>query len=542
MIGRRLGTFLIDKKLGKGSMGTVYRGVREKGDMRIAAVKVINSDKMAKGTAFRRFIREIEILKKLHHENIVAYLANGKSGKTYYYAMEYIRGPNLDKLLADRGPLFWVDVVRYAIQICEALDYSHEHQVVHRDLKPSNLMVTEDGETIQLTDFGIAKDLDAPGLTESFLTLGSAPYMSPEQFRGAAQVGHKTDLYALGVVMYQMLTGELPFPGATVLAIMNRQINDERPRPSAKIWTIPVQLDNLVVTLMAKAPHDRPLDAGAVAVGLRGLLARRAAKEEILEVRPKEGTDAATATPRGVDGPVPKKILRKKKKPTPYERLTAALPTLGLLFSLFAIGAVIAYGLARPSAEYLHDKAKMLMDSEERSDWLQTPREYLDDLDRWYPNHQYKEETEDWRDRIALSLAEHRAEWLEGTRPRPAGQGEVLYVAVFAEADAALKKFADADAARHWREMAARLEKDGLKSERGWLLLANRKAAKIEAAIAERASEVVTLISQANAAERDGFPDRAVAIRRDVLNRFDKYADTAEAVRLVRAMLPAVKE
>ena len=174
------------------------------------------------------------------------------------------------------------------------------------------------------------------------------------------------------------------------------------PGPTPKIWTIPVQLDNLVLTLMAKAPHDRPLDEGAVAVGLRGLLARRAAKEEIPEVRPKEGTDAATATPRGVDGPVPKKIIRKKKKPTPYERLTAALPTLGLLFSLFAIGAVIAYGLARPSAEYLHDKAKRLMDSEERSDWLQAPREYLDDLDRWYPNHQYKEETEDWRDRIAL--------------------------------------------------------------------------------------------------------------------------------------------
>jgi eukaryotic-like serine/threonine-protein kinase len=542
MIGRRLGTFLIDKKLGKGSMGTVYRGVRETCDRQIAAIKVINSDKMAKGTAFRRFIREIEILQKLHHENIVEYLAHGKSGKTHYYAMEYIRGPNLDKLLAHRGPLFWVDVVRYAIQICEALDYSHEHQVVHRDLKPSNLMVTADGKTIKLTDFGIAKDLDAPKLTESFLTLGSAPYMSPEQFRGAAEVSHKTDLYALGVVMYQMLTGELPFPGATVLAIMNRQIHDERPRPSAKIWTIPVQLDDLVVTLMAKMPQDRPLDAGAVAVGLRGLLARLAANKKIRECRPKEGTDAATATPRGLDGPVPKKIIRKKKRP--YERFIPTLPTLGLLFSLFAIGAVIAYGLARPSAEYLHDKAKRLMDSEDRSDWLQAPTEYLDDLDRWYPNHRYKAETEDWRDRIALSVAERRAEQIEWSpiRSKPTGQGEVLFAAVFPEAEAALKRYADADAVRHWREMAARLEKEGSKSMRGWILLANRKAAKIEATIADRASAIATGISQADAADREGLPDRARAIRRDLLNRFEKYADTAEAVKLVRTMLLADKE
>ena len=115
-------------------------------------------------------------------------------------------------------------------------------------------------------------------------------------------------------------------------------------------------------------------------------------------------------------------------------------------------------------------------------------------------------------------------------------------MAVFREAEKAIEKCADADAARLWREMAARLEKDGSKSERGWLLLANGKAAKIEAVIAERASEVATLISQADAAEREGFPDRALAIRRDLLNRFGKYADTAEAVRLVRAMLPADKE
>ncbi len=412
MIGQRLGTFLIDNELGSGSMGTVYRGIRDTGKTRVAAVKVINPERMARGTTFERFIREIEILQKLHHSNIVRYLAHGKSGKTYYYAMEYVRGQTLEMHLADHGHFFWVDVVRYAIQICDALQYSHDHHVIHRDLKPSNLMVTQD-VTIKLTDFGIAKDLDATGLTASFLTLGTARYMSPEQFRGAANVGHKTDLYALGVVMYEMLTGELPFQGDTVLALMNSHMNDPRPKPSDKTCIIPVQLDKLVPKLMAKAKENRPLDAAAVATALRGLLAKLEANEEIPMFRPDVGPSK-----KREDDPRPNKGPRKDERPTFYDRFTEALPTLGLFFCLVAIGALIVYVLWWPSAEYLHDKAKWLMASEERSDWLLVPKYYLDDLDRWYPNHQYKSETEDWRDRIALSSARHRADVLDGSPAR----------------------------------------------------------------------------------------------------------------------------
>jgi eukaryotic-like serine/threonine-protein kinase len=451
--------------------------------------------------------------------------------------MEYVQGQTLEQHLADRGQIVWVDVVRYAIEICDALQCSHDHGVIHRDLKPSNLMVTQD-DTIKLTDFGIAKDLYATALTASFLTLGTARYMSPEQFRGAAKVSHKTDLYALGVVMYEMLTGELPFQGATVLALMNSHMNDPRPKPSDKTCIIPIQLDKLVPKLMAKSTRKRPLDAAAVALELRGLLARREEKKKIdmfwADVGPPK---------RRVDDPILKKDPSVKKKPTWYDRVKAETPTLGLVFSLVAIGALMVYLLWWPSAEYLHDKAKRLMASEDRADWLLVPKYYLDDLDRWYPDHQFKAETDDWRDRIALSSATHRADVLEGSpRPKPAGQGEVLFVAVFRDAEKALEKCADADAARLWREMAARLEKDGAKSERGWLLLANGKAAKIEAVIAERANEVATLISQADAVERAGLPDRALEIRRDLITRFEKYADTAEAVKLVRTMLPADKE
>ena len=161
-------------------------------------------------------------------------------------------------------------MVELGIQICDALHYAHEHGVVHRDLKPSNLMVTADGK-IKLTDFGIAKDLDATALTATGRTLGTAAYMSPEQIRGTPAVSHKTDLYALGVVLYQMLVGKPPFEGSTPVVLMHCHLNEPPPRPSAKVAEIPKELDELIVTLMAKAPADRPWDAAAVGVKLTEL-------------------------------------------------------------------------------------------------------------------------------------------------------------------------------------------------------------------------------------------------------------------------------
>jgi eukaryotic-like serine/threonine-protein kinase len=544
MIGQRLGTFLIEEELGSGSMGTVYRGVRDSGKRRIAAIKVIGDAQIAKREAFKRFVREIRILRKLRHPNIVRYMAHGKSGKTFYYAMEFVPGPTLEKRLANSGPLFWVDVVRYAIQICDALHYSHENSVVHRDLKPSNLMLTPK-DNIKLTDFGIAKDMDATRLTGTGRAVGTAAYMAPEQFGSAHEISHKSDLYALGVMMYQMLTGELPFNAPSILAMMKCHAHVPAPRASAKTRTIPVALDNLVLKLMAKSPQERPLDAVAVATVLRSLLARRKANKEVREVWTKEGTETAIATPR-VPIAIRKKKPRKSRWAKLRDRLTVALPTLGLLAGLVVIGALIVYTLWWPSPEYLYSRAKTLMASEDRTDWLRVPREYLDDLDRWYPDHKYKSETDAWRDRIALSSAERRGDTIARS-PFPdfrktTGEGEDLYAAVFPEAEAALKRHADADAARSWREMASRLEKVASKSQRGWLLLANRNAARIEAAIADRASEVANRISEADQADRKGFPDKALEIRRDLVNRFGKYTATAEALNPVRKLLRADQE
>src|SRR5512135_266345 len=196
MIGEQLGSYRIEAILGTGAMGVVYRAINDSTG-RQAAVKVISGEVGQKGKLHERFRREAEILQQFRHPNIVRFLALGRFKGTSYFAMEFVPGETLEQMLRRRGPFPWREVVDLGIQLCDALHYAHEHGVVHRDLKPSNLMITTGGE-LKLTDFGIAKDLDATALTATGRTLGTAAYMAPEQIRGTPAISHKTDLYAMG--------------------------------------------------------------------------------------------------------------------------------------------------------------------------------------------------------------------------------------------------------------------------------------------------------------------------------------------------------
>jgi len=241
MIGEHLGSFRIEEILGTGAMGVVYRATLDTpaAKRKSAAVKVISGEIAGKGKAYERFRREADILKQFRHPNIVQFLGMGRSNGTHYFAMEYVPGENLEAVLKQRGPLPWQEVVDLGIQVCEALQYAHAQGVVHRDLKPSNLMVNAEGQ-VKLTDFGIAKDLDATALTDPGRTLGTAAYMAPEQIQGK-DVSHQTDLYSLGIVLYQILTGSMPFTGGSMIVLMQQQLSLPPPRPSVKVPKIPPQ-------------------------------------------------------------------------------------------------------------------------------------------------------------------------------------------------------------------------------------------------------------------------------------------------------------
>jgi serine/threonine protein kinase len=527
MIGEKLGSFQLQEVLGSGAMGVVYRGINES-TQRTAAIKVISGEISQRSNMYERFKREAEILQQFRHPNIVRFLAVGRYQGTSYFAMEYVPGQTLDQMLAKRGPLPWREVVDLGIQLCDALHYAHEHGVVHRDLKPSNLMISSKGQ-LKLTDFGIAKDLDATALTATGRTLGTAAYMAPEQIRGTPAVSHKTDLYALGVVLYQMLTGQTAFAGSSAVVLMHMHLNEPPPRPSGKVAEIPTALDDLVVKLLAKDPPDRPWDAQAVSVALTELRTKAERGETIPMVWPQDG-DKASLPSRG--SPVAPKKSKKPVTPAPrfgLNRQTVEL--VALVAGLVLLTGFVGYMLWPPGAEYLYRKAEGLMASDKRHDWVEARDEYLEPLDRRFPNNPYRSTTQAWRDRIDLYDAEGRARVLDSPVPTsfnaPKNKGENLYVVIAPLARNASREGDDVTAAGHWEEMARQLS-DKEPEERLWRLLARKRFDEIKKAIDQRHEVVASLVAKAVGFLEAGRPDEAIRVRDEILRRFGKYKDLSD--------------
>lgn len=265
MAGDKIGPFVIERELGSGAMGSVYLAqfTKEDGSTMPIALKIVALGLLGNDSALARFDREAAILKQLKHPNIVRLIATGRYRKTPFIAMEYVDGEPLDRMLARRGRLTWETVVDYAKQLCEALQHAHEKGIIHRDLKPSNLMLTKEG-ILKLTDFGIAKDTDVTALTGMNSTIGTSAYMSPEQCKGDKFITNKSDLYSLGVVLYELLTGKKPFVAENTVDMFLKHVQEIPTRPAKLIHEIPVWLDNLVMFLLEKEKERRPLDATTV--------------------------------------------------------------------------------------------------------------------------------------------------------------------------------------------------------------------------------------------------------------------------------------
>jgi hypothetical protein len=544
MIGQTLRQFRIEQQIGSGAMGVVYRAVDE-GTGRPAAVKVITGESGARSSSGERFVREAKILQRFRHPNIVRFLGGGQYRGTLYIAMEFITGVTLDEHLVRREFLPWPEVVELGIQLCEALEYAHEKGVIHRDLKPSNLMITPEGQ-LKLTDFGIAKDLDATALTGTGRTMGTAAYMAPEQITGSAAISHKTDLYALGCVLYQMLTGQPPFAGKTAVIMMQAHLTDDPPRPSAKSPDIPKDLDNLVLSLMSKFPSERPLDAEAVAHRLRQLRDKAQRGEPIAMVfGPKLGAS------RGSGPEANPTVLSTSRWATRFgrgapaislsdPRVGTALLALALLGGL-GLGSYLFYTTTWPSQQTLYRKAAALMASDQTLDWKIAQQDYIEPLDRRFPDHPYRAETRAWRDRIFLHKAKDRARILDSIGA-PRTPTEELYVAFSKQAIEATKLAQPGQAAQRWRELATVLEGQDAPEDRQWWLLARSRAEELETAMAARRQAVAQLLDRADAQQQAGRGAEAVQMRLGLLTQYGPAATSdPELARLLdraRAGLP----
>jgi serine/threonine-protein kinase len=258
---------LLDK-LGEGGMGVVYRARYVKND-KIVAVKLLPSS-ITDETLLARFEREMQLLRTLRHPHIVHTFGGKCEGDQRFYAMELIEGGNIDDLLRERKRLSVDTTVAYALQMCSGLAYAHDKGITHRDIKPGNFLLTKDG-TLKLADFGLATVAAANKLPATGKTMGTCRYMAPEQIRGKPEPCPQTDLYALGIVLFEMLAGKVPFDAETPAEVLHLHLKAPPPRISSLVPTVPKPLDDLIDRMLKKRVEDRPASAVEVGVALKAL-------------------------------------------------------------------------------------------------------------------------------------------------------------------------------------------------------------------------------------------------------------------------------
>ena len=385
LAGQEFGPFLIEKELGSGAMGAVYLARYIKNNHRVA-IKIMSSaiNSNASSSLVSRFEREAEILKHLNNPNIVRLFGIGKFKGLRYYAMEVIDGETLEAILLRKGVFSWDETIELGKQICNALQHAHDNGVVHRDIKLSNLMVTKQG-VLKLTDFGIAKDLDGTLLTGANCAIGTAAYMSPEQCRGESTVTGKSDLYSLGVVLFELLTGKRPFRGNNAVELFLHHVQSKPERPSRINLEIPKFLDTLILHLLEKDPDDRPPSASVVAKILEEIRVKILAQTSVGEDLAKSYADGSGLTKTSERKKARKLLARigKKDEGTPWFR-SCLFVSIMMLVVMFAFSwTMYEIFIRTPSAKSLIASAEKLIKTNFRDEARDGP---IADYLKYYPD------------------------------------------------------------------------------------------------------------------------------------------------------------
>ncbi len=285
------GRYVIERELGQGGMATVYLATDIRHDRKVA-IKVLKPD-LAAIIGAERFLREIRTLAVLQHPHILGLIDSGDVEGTAYYVMPYVAGESLRDRLNRETQLPVADAVRFAVEIASALDYAHRHGVIHRDIKPENILLHDDQALV--ADFGIALAVSSAGgtrITETGISLGTPSYMAPEQAMGEREISVRADVYALGVVTYEMLLGETPFTGPTAQAIVARALSEDPRPPTAMRRNVPLHVQDAVLKALEKLPADRFPTAAAFA---HQLTAPAGVETAATRVRPTRSARAVAA-------------------------------------------------------------------------------------------------------------------------------------------------------------------------------------------------------------------------------------------------------
>lgn len=270
MIGTELaGRYDIINRVGGGGMAIVYMGVDQLLNRKVA-VKVLRQQYVHDEEFIQRFRREAQSAASLSHPNVVSIYDVGQEEDIHYIVMEYVEGTTLNEIIKERAPLQVEEAIHYATQICDALDHAHHNQIIHRDIKPHNILIGKNGR-VKVTDFGIARAVTASTITQTGSVVGSVHYFSPEHAKGIS-TGAKSDIYSLGIVLYQMLTGKLPFLGESPISVALKHLQEDVEEPRKVNPLIPQSVENIILKAMRKNQDERYTSAEEMVVDLETCL------------------------------------------------------------------------------------------------------------------------------------------------------------------------------------------------------------------------------------------------------------------------------
>ncbi len=321
------GRYRLDEQIAVGGMSRVFRAFDTLLEREVA-IKVLNREVASDSDPLERFRREARAVARLSHPHIVTVIDAGEDDGTPYIVFEYVEGETLKQRIRRLGRLEIPEAVAYAIEIARALDAAHQRKIVHRDVKPQNVLIDRDGRAL-ITDFGIARTLTEAGLTADGRVLGTTDYVSPEQALGQG-VGGQSDLYALGVVLFEMLTGDVPFKAENQVAVAMKHVREELPDVQQRRQEVSAALAAVLDRATAKDLRDRYPNAPAMIADLEDVLA-------IETLRSGHSSGEATSVLRTLPGSAQRRLPLRLRYPRRLVAVVAALVLGGLAAAIYAL-------------------------------------------------------------------------------------------------------------------------------------------------------------------------------------------------------------